>query len=97
MLLDNLGLACFLLLRRSKRVRVKRSLTVTAAILRSFEPDRGIVRTLLAKTLTETSLRVCGSDKSVIAHFPLGELIEFELVRDRHGRDCAIDIAPICR
>ncbi|HML11149.1 MAG TPA: hypothetical protein VK432_09830 [Stellaceae bacterium] len=70
---------------------------MTAAIIRSFEPDRGIVRVLLAKTLTEASLRVCGSDKSVIARLPPGEPIEFELVRDRRGCDCAIDVVPICR
>jgi hypothetical protein len=95
--LDILWPSRSLLLRRGERARSNGVLQVTAAIIRSFQPDSGIVRVLLAKTLTETSLRVRGSDKSVVARLPLGEPIEFELVRDRRGRDCAIDVAPICR
>ncbi len=68
---------------------------MTTAVIRSFEPDLGSVRVLLVGTLSETTLRVCGSDRSIVARLPAGEPIQFELVRDRHGRDCAIDVAPL--
>jgi len=68
---------------------------MTTAVIRSFEPDQGLVHVLLVGTLCETTLRVRGSDKSVVARLPRGEPIQFELARDRHGHECAIDVAPI--
>jgi hypothetical protein len=68
---------------------------MTAGVIRSFEPDQGLVHVLLVGTLCVATLRVRGSDRLVVARLPQGEPIRFELVRDRHGRDCAIDVAPI--
>jgi hypothetical protein len=68
---------------------------MTTAIIRSFEPDRGVAHVLLVGSLSETALRVCGSDKSIIARLPRGEPIQFQLARDRRGRECAIDVVPI--
>jgi hypothetical protein len=68
---------------------------MTTAVIRSFEPDLGLVHVLLVGTLSETTLRVRGSDWSVVARLGRGEPIQFELVRDRHGHECAIDIAPL--
>jgi hypothetical protein len=68
---------------------------MTTAVIRSFEPDLGLVHVLLVGTLSETTLRVWGSDRSTVARLGRGEPIQFELVRDRDGRECAIDIAPL--
>jgi hypothetical protein len=68
---------------------------MTTAFIRSFEPDQGLVHVLLVGTLSEATLRVCGSDRSVVARLPPGEPIQFQLVRDRHGRECAIDIESV--
>jgi hypothetical protein len=68
---------------------------MTTAVIRSFEPDLGLVHVLLVGTLSETTLRVRGSDRSIVARLGRGEPIQFELVRDRHGHECAIDIAPL--
>jgi hypothetical protein len=68
---------------------------MTTAVIRSFEPDRGFVQVLLVASLSETALRVRGSDKSIVARLPRGEPIQFRLARDRRGRECAIDVAPI--
>jgi hypothetical protein len=68
---------------------------MTAGVIRSFEPDQGLVHVLLVGTLCEATLRVRGSDRLLVARLPQGEPIRFELVRDRQGRDCAIDVVPI--
>jgi hypothetical protein len=65
----------------------------TTAVIRSFEPDRGLVDVLLVGTLSEATSRVRGSDRSTVARLRRGEPIQFELVRDRHGHECAIDVA----
>jgi len=66
---------------------------MTTAVIRSFEPDRGLVHVLLVGTLSEATLRVRGSDRSTVARLRRGEPIQFELVRYRHGHECAIDVA----
>jgi hypothetical protein len=68
---------------------------MTAGVFRSFEPDQGLVHVLLVATMSETTLRVRGSDRRTIARLPCGEPISFQLERDRHGRECAIDVAPL--
>ena len=68
---------------------------MTTAVIRSFEPDRGLVHVLLVGALSETILRGCGGDRSIAACLPAGEPIELELVRDRHGRERAIDVARL--
>jgi hypothetical protein len=68
---------------------------MTAAVFRSFEPDQGLVRVLLVATMSETTLRVRGTDRQTIARLPCGEPISFQLARDRYGRACAVDVAPI--
>jgi|HubBroStandDraft_2_1064218.scaffolds.fasta_scaffold1912901_1 hypothetical protein len=68
---------------------------MTTAVIRSFEPDRDLVHVLLVGNLSEATLRVRGSDRSIIARLPCGEPIHFQLVRDRQGRQCAIDVAPV--
>ena len=68
---------------------------MTAGVIRSFEPDEGLLRVLLVNDLSERTLRVRGSDKSIVAHLPHGEPIQFQLVHDCRGRACAIDISII--
>jgi hypothetical protein len=68
---------------------------MTAAVIRSFEPDQGLVHVLLVGTLSETTLRVSGNDRRTIARLPRGEPISFQLARDRYGRACAIYVTPI--
>jgi hypothetical protein len=68
---------------------------MVAAVIRSFEPDQGIMRVLLVGTMSETALRVRGSDRRTIARQPQGKPISFELARDRYGRDCAVDVAAL--
>jgi hypothetical protein len=67
---------------------------MTTAIIRSFEPDKGLVCVVVSGALAEVQLRVCGSNKSVVARLPPGQHIRFNLVHDRNGRGCAIDVAP---
>jgi hypothetical protein len=69
--------------------------SMAAGVLRSFEPDDGVIHVLLIEGLSETALRVCGSDKLTAARLPRGEAIQFQLVRDRQGRACAIDVSLI--
>jgi len=66
---------------------------MTTAVIRSFEPDRGLVHVLLVGTLSEATLRARGSDRSTVARLRRGEPIQFELVRYRHCHECAIDVA----
>ena len=68
---------------------------MTAGVLRSFEPDEGVVQVLLVDDMSETTLRVRGSDRVTIARLAPGEPIQFHLVRDNQGRTCAIDISLI--
>ena len=68
---------------------------MATAVIRYFEPDQGLVHVLLVGTLSETSLRVRGSDRSVVARLPRGEPIKFRLARDRQGRACAVDVAAL--
>ncbi|HXP05999.1 MAG TPA: hypothetical protein VN808_17930 [Stellaceae bacterium] len=67
---------------------------MTTAIISSFEPDKGLVRVVVAGALAEVPLRVCGSDKAVVARLSRGQHIRFNLVQDRNGQGCAIDVAP---
>jgi len=53
---------------------------MTTAVIRSFKPELGLVR---------------GSDRSIIPRLERGEPSQFELVSDRHGQGCAVDIAPL--
>lgn len=64
------------------------------AIIRSFEPDKGLVRVVVTGALAEVPLRVRGSDKSVVARLPRGQHIRFHLAHDQNGHGCAIDVAP---
>jgi hypothetical protein len=63
----------------------KTNCPMTTAIIRSFEPDKGLVRVIVTGAPAEVPLRVCGSDKSVVACLPRGQHICFNLVRDRNG------------
>ena len=53
---------------------------MTTAVIRSFKPELGLVR---------------GSDRSIVPRLERGEPSQFELVSDRHGQGCAVDIAPL--
>jgi hypothetical protein len=68
---------------------------MTAGVLRSFEPDEGVAGVLLVDNMSETTLRVRGSDRMTIARLACGEPIQFEVVRDGQGRACAIDVSVI--
>jgi hypothetical protein len=68
---------------------------MSTAVIRWFEPDQGLVHVILAGALSEVPLRVCGSDRSIVARLQPGEHIRFNLARDRNGCGCAIDVAPI--
>jgi hypothetical protein len=68
---------------------------VVSGVVRSFEPDQGLVCVLLVEDLCEKTFRVRGSDRSTVAHLLRGDPIQFQLARDRRGRTCAIDIRII--
>jgi len=48
---------------------------MTKPVIRSFEPDLSLVHVLLIETLSEMALRVCGSDRSIVARLERGEPI----------------------
>jgi hypothetical protein len=70
---------------------------MTTAVIRSFESGLDLVHVLLVGTLCETALRVRGSDRSIVARLGHGEPIQFELVRDQRGRECASISRPCVR
>jgi hypothetical protein len=68
---------------------------MTAAVIRSFEADKGLVRVVVAGALSETPLRVRGSDCRTVARLRRGQHIRFSLVIDCTGQGCAVDISAI--
>ena len=68
---------------------------MATAVIRSFERDTGLVHVIVTGALAEVSLRVCGSDKSIVARLQPGQHIRFNLTRDQHGQGCAVDVTPI--
>jgi len=68
---------------------------MTAGVLRSFEPDEGIASVLLVENMSETTLRVRGTDRVTIGRLAPGEPIQFKVIRDSRGRACAVDVSVI--
>ena len=68
---------------------------MTAAVVRAFEADKGLIHVIIAGALEEIPLRVSGSDRKVVAHLQRGRHIRFNLTIDRNGFGCAVDVSTI--
>ena len=70
-------------------------LAMTAAVVRAFEADKGLIHVIIAGALEEIPLRVSGSDRKVVAHLQRGRHIRFNLTIDHNGFGCAVDVSTI--
>ena len=87
--------ACFPSLAFAPGGTVNGANPMTTAVLRSFNPDQGIVTVKVDGRSPDVALRVCGSDRSTILRLSPGHRISFEFACNRHGQVFAIDVTPV--
>jgi hypothetical protein len=68
---------------------------MTTAILKSFNRDQNVAILSVQSHRPDCAFRLCGRDRSVVAHLTPGQLIRFNISCNRHGELFAIDVAPV--
>jgi cold shock CspA family protein len=68
---------------------------MTTATLKSYSLDQNTALVSVDGSASDVALRLCGSDKSVVAHLVPGQKIRFDVSVNRRGERFAIDVTPI--